>query len=68
MNRTMLFVGALACALCLAHGANATTLDVNLDLDFNNPDDTNSGGNWTVSALAGDFGLAGIFFEISPAN
>ena len=39
-----------------------------MDLEYNVPGDLNSGGNWTVSALAGDFGLAGITFGILPAN
>jgi len=68
MIRSILFVGSLVCALCFAHEANATTLNVNLDLVFSDPGDVNSGGNWTVSALAGDFGLAGIVFDILPAN
>ncbi len=68
MSRSIFFVGAVVCAFCFAHEANATTLNVNLDLVFNDPNDVNSGGNWTVSALAGDFGLAGITFDILPAN
>lgn len=68
MIRSFMLIGAFSCALVLAPGAYATTLDVNLDLEFNNPNDMASGGNWTVSALAGDFGLAGITFDILPAN
>ena len=54
MKRYVLFVCAVVCVLSLVHGAGATTLDVNLDLIFANPNDDASGGNWTVSALAGD--------------
>jgi len=57
MIRSILFVGAVVCTVGVACEANATTLNVNLDLVFNDPNDMNSGGNWTVSALAGDFGL-----------
>jgi len=68
MIRSMLYVGTLVCALGVVCEANATTLNVNLDLEFTDPGDMNSGGNWTVSALAGDFGLAGIVFDVLPAN
>ena len=68
MIRSMMFVCALVCALVSVHKVQATTLNVNLDLAFNDPADMNSGGNWTVSALSGNFGLAGITFDILPAN
>ena len=62
------FTGVLACVFCLTSNAEATTLNVNLDLQYSDPGDMSSGGNWTVSALAGDFGLAGITFDILQAN
>ncbi|WP_197530519.1 PEP-CTERM sorting domain-containing protein [Bythopirellula polymerisocia] len=68
MNRSLVFVGVVLCVFCLTPYSKATTLNVNLDLQYSDPGDVNSGGNWTVSALAGNFGLAGITFKISPAN
>jgi hypothetical protein len=68
MNRYVLFVCVVVCTLSLNHVAGATTVDANLSLDFTNPNDAGSGGNWTVSALAGDFGLAGISFDVVPSN
>jgi len=68
MIRSVSFVGVVICALCFVHGANATTVAVNLNLEFTDPSDISSGGDWTVSALAGNFGLAGIIFDVDPAN
>ena len=68
MNRSIVLVGVVLCVFCLTPYSKATTLNVNLDLQYSDPGDVNSGGNWTVSALAGNFGLAGITFKVSPAN
>lgn len=67
MNRYLLPICAMVFALTLVQVASAT-VDVKLNLEFNNPKDADSGGNWTVSALAGHSGLAGIEFQIEPAN
>jgi len=68
MSRYVMFVCSLVCALSVVQVAGATTLEVNLALDFTDPNDAASGGNWTVSALAGDFGLAGVEFDVVPSN
>lgn len=68
MYRLVLLVCSVVGVFCVAQVAEATTLDVNLALDFTDPNDAASGGNWTVSALAGDFGLAGIAFDVVPSN
>lgn len=68
MSRYVLFVCSVVCALSVVQVASATTLEVNLNLDFIDSNDAASGGIWTVSALAGDFGLAGIAFDVVPSN
>jgi hypothetical protein len=68
MIRYVLSVCAMFCAFSLVQVANAATVDVNLSLDFAVFGDAGSGGTWTVSALADELGLAGIVFDIEPAE
>ena len=68
MNRCVTFLCVMLCALSSVQVAGASTVDANLSLVFNNPADIGSGGTWTVSALAGNFGLAGIVFDLLPSN
>jgi hypothetical protein len=68
MNRYVLSVCAMVCVFPLVQVANADTVDVHLSLDFVDTGDAGSGGTWTVSALADEMGLAGIVFDIEPAD
>jgi len=50
MIRHVFLIGALLFAMTPANDATAQVVAVALDLDFNNPADVNSGGNFTVVA------------------
>lgn len=62
------FCSALVCAAALAAEASASEVAVTLDLEFNTPGDTNSGGTWTAVAKADERGLAGIRLTIADVN
>ena len=68
--RHILLVGAFILATTV-NDANAQFVAVTLDLDFNNPADVNSGGNWTVVASTfggGTLGISDLTLVISDAN
>ena len=46
----------------------ANNLSVSLNLDFNNPVDLGSGGNWTVVAKADEQGIAGIVLNFDSTS
>ncbi|MCG8448985.1 MAG: PEP-CTERM sorting domain-containing protein [Pirellulales bacterium] len=68
MSRFASVVVASLCALIFANEVKAGDISVSLNLNFNNPFNINSGGDWTVVAKADSFGLAGISFDVSPAD
>ena len=68
MSRFASVVVASLCALIFANAVKASDISVSLNLNFNNPFNINSGGDWTVVAKADSFGLAGISFDVSPAD
>jgi len=68
MIRSLLFVGAVVCALGLASDADAGTVSLSLNLEFNDPTDMTSGGTWTAVSKADEFGIVGISFLADAIN
>lgn len=68
MIRSIMLVGALICALCVSSVATAQTVDLSLNLEFNDPLDITSGGTWLAVAKADPEGLAGISFIADNVN
>lgn len=72
MIRHVFLIGALLFAMTPANDATAQVVAVALDLDFNDPADVNSGGNFTVVASTFGGGTQGIsnlnLVNISDAN
>jgi len=71
MIRHILLVSALVFAMISVNDASAQVVAVTLDLDFNNPADVNSGGNWTVVASTfggATQGISNLNLVISDAN
>ncbi len=68
MIRSLLFVGAVVCALGFASEADAGTVSLSLNLEFNDPADMTSGGTWTAVSKADEFGIAGISFLADAIN
>lgn len=68
MRRFLFSCSAIVCAVAIACGVRASEVSVTLDLQFNTPGNTNSGGTWTAVAKADERGLAGIRLAISDGN
>ena len=68
MIRSILFVCAILCAILLANRSFAGDVWLSLNLDFNTQGNTSSDGTWTVVGKADQFGIAGVFFGLSPIN
>jgi len=68
MIRSILFVGALVCALVVSSCAEAAIVDLSLNLNLNDPSDITSGGTWIAVAKADEEGLAGISFLVEGGN
>jgi len=60
MNRKMCLLCTLMCAVLLSGSASAANIWLSMNLDFNDPTDFDSGGDWKVVAKADEFGIAGI--------
>jgi len=54
----------LLCSLVLSTTASAAEISLSMNLDFNDPSDFNSGGDWTIVAKADERGIAGIVLEL----
>jgi hypothetical protein len=67
MFRYML-MAALLCGTLFAGQAQADNLWLSLNLEFNNPSDSGSGGTWTVVAKADRRGLAGVVLDFVAAS
>jgi len=48
--------------------ASAANISLSLNLEFNSPNDFNSGGTWTVVAKADERGIAGAVLELTNVN
>lgn len=61
-------LAALLCAVLLASHATADNAWLSLNLEFNQPGDFNSGGNWTVVAKADRRGFAGVVLSFDSSS
>ena len=68
MIRHISFVGVVLCAVILPGFVSAAAISLSLNLDFNDPNNFNSGGNWTVVAKADERGIAGIVLALEDST
>lgn len=68
MRRTPLTALAALVVLLAVHRTDAAQIDVSMNLDFNDPADFSSGGNWTIVAKADERGIAGIVVRLEEAS
>ena len=64
ISTTMAFV----CTFILVGPAPATEISLSLNLEFDNPSDFGSGGDWTVVAKADERGIAAIVLELEDST
>ncbi len=68
MLRHISFIGIVLCAFVLPVLASAATISLSLNLDFNDPNNFSSGGDWTIVAKADEQGIAGIVLNLDDST
>ena len=68
MIRRIAFFSSVLCALIVPGFASAAQISLSLNLDFNDPSNFNSGGDWTIVAKADEQGIAGIVLNLDDST
>lgn len=68
MTRSWLLIAALVCTVFTPRAATAGSASFSLNLNFNDPANTSSGGIWTAVGKLDEFGLAGVSMALADAN
>ncbi len=67
MKRTCFFSSAILATLLISHATFAGDANFSMNLSFNTPGDSSSGGTWTIVGKVDDYGLAGASLCLTPA-